>query len=387
MTISLTEVGKTVQSVLDQKWSERIMKVAKREPPFPNGFPHITNRGEYDYVYYPLDWWTSGFFPGSVWALYERSLKSNFPFDVNLARKWSRKLEPHRKNCSTHDLGFLIMPSYQREYDLTGNEEAGRVIVDAAESLATRWCEAAQAFKSWDSTKTENYHFNNPEHDTLVIIDNMMNLDLLYSASIISGDEKYAKLATIHADTTAKYHVRDDFSTYHLVVFDTVTGIRKVCLTHQGYDHESTWSRGQAWALYGFATVYKYTGETKYLELAKKLANYFMSRTENGGVYWDFDAPRPCAWDTSAAMVACSGMLMICQLENSREYLSPALELLNQVLEDAMAPSGDVILDRACVTNYRYNKSSLTDHGLVYADYYFLEVGNRLIDLGLANRA
>jgi uncharacterized protein YyaL (SSP411 family) len=380
-----------ISAVLDLQLASKIIKVAERAPSgAENVFPHYTRSGEYEYEYFPLDWWTSGFFPGSIWVLYERSLKRDVGFDqeriLKNAQSWSHKLEDHKYNTTTHDLGFLIMPSYQREYDLLGSKHAGQVIIRAADSLMSRWSETAQSFKSWDVIRTDIYEFTNPESDVLVIIDNMMNLDLLYSASEITGNSAYAQRATLHAETTSKFHVRADFSTYHLVVFDAVTGKRRVGLTHQGYDHESTWSRGQAWALYGYVTVYKYTKESKFLDLAKKLADYFMSRTDNGIVYWDFDAPRPCSWDTSAAMVAASAMLEICLLTgDSDQYLASALKLLEAVIKGALArPNGDVILDRSCVANYRYNKSSRTDHGLVYADYYFLEAGNKLIDLGMA---
>lgn len=386
--IQVSDTGSIIDGVLDDRLVERIIRVAEKVPPSSDSFPHITLTGKYEYQYYCLDFWTSGFFPGSIWAVYERSLKRQLPFAKGLilqqAITWSHKLESQKDNIDTHDLGFLIMPSYKREYDLIGTEKSGAVIVQAAKSLVTRWCEASQTFKSWDTAVTKSYEFSNPKSDVLVVIDNMMNLDLLYKESIITKDESFAELATRHAETTAKYHIRDDFSTYHLVVFDAETGNRKVGLTHQGYDHESTWSRGQAWALYGFASVYQYTRKRKFLILAKKLADYFISRLENGIVYWDFDAPRPCAWDTSAATIAASGMLLICQLDQSYEYLNPALSLLHFVLERALAPAdSDVILDNATIGNYRFKKDSRTNHGLVYADYYFLESGNRLLDLNI----
>jgi hypothetical protein len=390
--LTVEDSKSVINAVLDEAFAAKIVKVADREPPAAYSFPYITKEGEYDYQYYPLSWWTSGFFPGSIWALYERSLKRGFQsFSqdrlLNCAINWSHKLESHKNTLNTHDVGFLIMPSYLREYELTGSKQAGSVIVQAAESLLTRWSETAQAIKSWEKSITGSYEFSNPKSDILVIIDNMMNLELLYRASVISQDTKFAEKATKHAETTAKYHIRRDFSTYHLVVYDAVTGRRKVGLTHQGYDHESTWSRGQAWALYGYASVYQYTKDEKYLTLAKKLADYFISRSDDGIVYWDFDAPRPGPWDTSAAVVAASGLLLICQLEKNLNYLQPALKLLEVVLDQALAPEdGDVILDRATAANYRYYKNPTKNHGLVYADYYLIEAGNRLVDLNLIDQ-
>ncbi|KAH8556085.1 glycoside hydrolase family 88 protein [Umbelopsis sp. PMI_123] len=329
---------------------EKILKVANQEPADLDTFPHVTNFGATEYVYEPSEWWTSGFFAGSLWALCERASKRELPVSfedlVQIARKWQRGMEKEQNNTETHDIGFMIMPSFQRDYDLTGN----------------------MAYT-----------------DFLVIIDNMMNLDLLYSASLISGDPKYAAIATKHAETTLKYHIRPDTSTYHLIVYDPVTGKRKVGLTNQGYAHESTWSRGQAWGIYGYATVYKYTKDPKFLGAAKRLAEYFMSRVENGVVYWDFDAPRPCVWDTSAAMIACSGMLLLCQMQGNHTYLPQVTSLLKTCIDGALTnEDGVTILDHATVNNYEHAINRIADHGLVYADYYFLEVGNRLIDMGLA---
>jgi hypothetical protein len=377
------------KAVLDDSAIFKILKVANEEPPVANTFPHVTKFGAREYIYEPSEWWTSGFFPGSVWALCERASKRKLPvsFDelVKVARKWQSGMEKEKFNTDTHDIGFMIMPSFQRDYDLTGNKACEGVIIQSAESLLTRWNETIGCLRSWNTTSTKSYKFDNKDTDFLVIIDNMMNLDLLYSASLISGDPKYANIATKHAETTLKYHIRPDNSTYHLVVYDPVTGKMKQGLTHQGYAHDSTWSRGQAWGIYGFATVYKYTKDPKFLDAAKRLAEYFMSRVEDGVVYWDFDAPRPCVWDTSAATIACSGMLLMCELQENLEYLPQVTSIMKQCISGALTTEdGCTILDHATVNNYEHANRRIADHGLVYADYYFLEVGNRLIDMGLA---
>ncbi|GAB5591285.1 hypothetical protein Unana1_06185 [Umbelopsis nana] len=383
------EQNSIFKAVLDDSSVFKILKVANQEPPVPNTFPHVTKFGALEYIYEPSKWWTSGFFPGSVWALCERASKRDLPvsFDdlVKVARKWQSGMENEQFNTETHDIGFMIMPSFQRDYDLTGNKACEAVIIQSAESLLTRWNETVGCLRSWNTTSTKTYKYNNKDTDFLVIIDNMMNLDLLYSASLISGDPKYANIATKHAETTLKHHIRPDHSTYHLIVYDPVTGKMKEGLTHQGYAHESTWSRGQAWALYGYATVYKYTKDRKFLEAAKRLTDYFLSRLEDGIVYWDFDAPRPCVWDTSAATIACSGMLLICELQNNLEYLPHVTSILKKCISKALTTDNAVaILDHATVNNYEHANVRIADHGLVYADYYFLEVGNRLIDMGLA---
>lgn len=377
------------REVLSDGAIHKIIRVAQNSSNEP-GFPHCTSSGDHGakYIYEPAKWWTSGFFPGSLWAIYERAQKSKIPVAKEeirgLAQKWADKIESQKTNTGTHDIGFLIMPSFARMYHLEkDNRAAGSVIVQAADSLLTRWNETVGCILSWNGAYTKAYDFRGPT-DYAVIIDNMMNLDLLYQASIITGNTKYSEIATKHAESTIKYHVRDDSSTFHLVIFDSSTGTRKVGLTCQGYQHESCWSRGQAWALYGFASVYQYTKQPKYLDMAIKLADYFLSRVDDGVVYWDFDAPRPTYWDTSAATIACSGMLLICELEGSQRYISAVASILAVIQRGAMTDElADVILDHSTVNNYQYAFKRNFDTGLVYADYYYLEVGNRLIDMNL----
>jgi hypothetical protein len=380
------------QRVVSVKPISKVIRVAEIEPEDPTSFPHVSKNGCTEVVYEPFKWWTSGFFPGSLRILTERVEKHKRDVGVEpaklelLAKHWQKKLEPHQNNTGTHDIGFLIMPSFYRDYKLHNSKEAAEIIVTSANSLLTRWSDKVGAFRSWNGMLTHCMDFRNMETDFLVIIDNMMNLDLLYAATEITGDAKYADHATKHAETTLERGpIRKDYSTYHMVVYDPTTGARKVGLTVQGYEHESCWARGQAWAIYGFATCYKYTKNPKFLEAARKLSDCFLSRVEDGAVYWDFDAPRPCVWDTSAATVACSGMLLICQLENTTEYLPAVSRILERALDDAQSGADGVyILDHATVNNNRFAIRPSADTGLVYADYYFLEAGNRLIEMGLA---
>lgn len=392
---SVTDYQKSVfQRTLDPEPIAKVIRVAETAPEDPTSFPHVSNKGANKVVYEPFEWWTSGFFPGTLRVLTERVETHGRPVGVEaakleaLARDWQRKLEPHQNNVNTHDIGFLIMPSFYRDYKLHGSKAAADIIVQSAESLLTRWSEKVGAFRSWNGMKNHRMDFSNMATDFLVIIDNMMNLDLLYVASEITGDPKYAAKATKHAETTLNDGpIRPDFSTYHMVVYDPTTGTRKAGLTVQGYEHETTWSRGQAWALYGFASCYKYTRDERFLDAARKLTDYFLSRVDNGAVFWDFDAPRPCEWDTSAAMIACSGMLLICQEAGTHEYVSAVAEILDRVLKEGQTgPDGVYILDRATVYNNRFafGRERVADTGLVYADYYFLETGNRLLEMGLA---
>ncbi|OZJ02227.1 hypothetical protein BZG36_04983 [Bifiguratus adelaidae] len=386
-----------IDGVLSPKIYSTIWRVAEKaldkEGP-PTGFPHYTLPGTDTYVYWPPFRWTSGFFAGSLWALYERMLKKNgdaatAPVSqeqlLTAARKWESGLVEQQYNTKTHDIGFLIMPAFQRDYELTGNKEALDIIIQAAKSLTTRYSPKVKAIRSWDQQVSKGYSFTDQDKDYLVIIDNMMNLELLYYAAERTDNKEFSDIATTHAETTLKNHFRPNNSSYHLVVYDTQTGAVKRKMTHQGYADESTWSRGQAWALYGFATTYKYTRDSKFLGAAKKYADYFCSRVaEDGTVYWDFDVERPAYWDVSAAMIACSGMLLLQQLDPTSKYLDQVAKILKRAITGASG-HGDTILEHSTVNNNRDapDANRIADTGLVYADYYFIEAGNRLLDMGL----
>jgi hypothetical protein len=384
-----------VENVLSFEHVEKIWKIAQEKVELGK-LPYRTEPKGHDYIYTDPSWWSSGFFPGSLWIIYERVVEhsiygNNLSKDqlLEYCKTWQAKVESQKHNKCTHDIGFLIMPSFGREYDLERSESSKNVIITAANSLITRWNEKVGLLRSWDSVESKTYKFINKDTDFLVIIDNMMNLDLLYKATELSGDPTYAEIATNHAITTSKHHVRSNYSTYHLVVFDPVSGERKIGLTLEGYDHESTWSQGQAWAFYGYATVYKYTQRREFLELAEKLADYFVSRIEHDGtVYWDFDAPKPTDLDTTAAAIACSGLLLICQLSPHciDKYREPVNRILRHLAKSGLADkTSDVILDHGAVDNGTLQLDRFVDHGLVFGDYYFLEIGNRLLQLGWNN--
>lgn len=395
MTIENCGIPSAVKDTLfGHGFGKKIVELAKNAENVPEEFPHYTHMGQTQYKYFPSSTWTSGFFPGSLWALYERIMCHNIGIAdgvskeelLDLAKNWQEGIKKEQFNTNTHDIGFLIMPSFGRDHQLHQTETAKEVIVQAADSLMTRYSPITRCIRSWNAQKQSHREWTDPEKDFLVIIDNMMNLDLLYYASQITGDDKYANVATTHAVTTLDNHFRSDNSSYHMVVYDATTGSVKGKYTHQGYSDESTWSRGQAWALYGYASVYKYTKDERFLDAAKQFADYFLSRLpEDKVVYWDFDAPLPTYWDVSAAMIAVSGMLLIDSLAKSSSYTLVSLEILNKVVIDATAGAEwDTILKHSTVQNFGYAlpKTKVADVGLVYADYYFIEISNRLLEMG-----
>ena len=229
----------------------------------------------------PAKEWTSGFYPGTLWQLYDATGDAAF---ADAARQWTALVEPEARNAGTHDTGFKVYSSAGAGLRLTGDDAYRRVVVEAADTLLTRFDPTVGAIKSWD---WGTWRFP-------VIIDNMMNLELLYAASRITGDSRYADAATRHAKTTLAHHFRDDASSFHVVQFDDQTGEVLERGTWQGYSDASSWSRGQAWALYGFTMAFRESGEPEFLAQAQRVADFVLGhpRQPGDGVpYWDFDAP------------------------------------------------------------------------------------------------
>ncbi len=312
--------------------------------------------------------WRIGFFPGCLWLAYrysgDEALKS-------AAGQWTEALEPVKDYTGNHDLGFMIFCSYGNGYRLTGNEEYRRVILQAAKSLAARYNPKVGLIQSWNANNRWKYP---------VIVDNMMNLELLFWASKNGGGKELYTIAETHALNTMKYHVREDGSTFHVVDFDPETGAVRAKNTHQGFADGSCWSRGQAWGVYGFAMSYRETKNPEFLKTARNLADYFISHLPEDKVpYWDFQAPgipnEPR--DSSAGAIAASGLLELSSLagdDNAAEkYRRAALDILSSLCSSKYLGEGTkspAILLHA--TGSRPHNSDV-DVSLIYGDYYFLE--------------
>lgn len=349
----------------------------------------------------------------------------------------------------THDMGFIVQPALQKDWELTGNKESLQSVINAAYALASRYDEKVKAIRSWDVAINNRYSITDMNTNFLVIIDSMCSmyllversnaelilpdLDLLYYVGHNQQDQSLINIATQHADSIIHEILRSDFSSYHLVNFDPLTGHPKAKMTNQGHKDESTWSRGQAWAIMGFAQVYTWTKDTTYLSTAIKCAGYFLQRCKEGeGKWhhplvplWDFDAPiddpsEPLR-DVSAAMATANGLLIIHQSLQSlpsseatrlvdplTNFLEIALQIVNQaidmsydrnlasfeilgkravngagVAEIKVRESGFDAILRNSTTNWNPDAhKKYKDHGLVYADYYLLEFGNKLLRAG-----
>ena len=316
-------------------------------------------------------WWCSGFYPGSLWYIYEYTQSDAVKL---LAEKNTLKLDSIQYVTHDHDVGFQLNCSYGNGLRLTGNEDYRKVLYQGAKSLATRFNPLTGVIRSWDFVpKTRDWKYP-------VIIDNMMNLELLMFASNTFGNDSLGYIARTHADTTMKNHFRDDYSSYHLVDYDPADGHVRNRQTVQGYADESSWGRGQAWALYGYTMMYRMTKDRKYLTQAECVGNMLLSRLPADGIpYWDFDAPDGDEYrDASAGAIMASAFVELSTFTEDanagKSYLSMAEKQLRTLASpDYLAepgPNCNFILKHS-VGNFP--EKSEVDVPLSYADYYFLE--------------
>ena len=312
--------------------------------------------------------WTSGFYAGNLWQIY------NLTGDIRYKEKaalWNAFIEKEKFNNTTHDMGFKVYCSFGKGLMVEDNKKYKNIIVKSAQTLVTRFNTKIGAIRSWDHNK-ESWDFP-------VIIDNMLNLELLFEASKISGDKSFRKIAIQHANTTLKNHFRNDYSCFHVVDYDTISGKVRSRGTHQGFNNESSWARGQSWAVYGFTMAYRYTKNKEYLKQAEATAKYYINYKtlpEDGIPYWDFNdtsipnAPR----DASSAAVMASALLELYTFTKNQAYLDYSNKVITTLSSDKYllndAVNGPFILDHS---TGNWPKKDEIDQPIVYADYYFLE--------------
>ncbi|TXD47945.1 glycoside hydrolase family 88 protein [Polaribacter sp. IC073] len=316
--------------------------------------------------------WTEGFFPGTCWYLFEHT---NDTIWKNAADKYQNKFEGHKNRTDNHDLGFVFNSSYGNGYRLTKNEAFKDVMLTASNSLITRFNPAVGCIQSWDVEygwqSKRNWQFP-------VIIDNMMNLELLFEVSELTGDTTYKDIAISHANTTMKNHFREDYSSYHVVDYDLITGEVRAKQTAQGFADNSSWARGQAWAVYGYTVCYRYTKDVKYLELAEHIANYIINYKEtpkDGIPYWDYNAqnipnePR----DASAAAITVSALIELNEY-SKQDYQNSIDKILSSLASKEytaeLGTNHNFILKHS-VGSIPHNNE--IDVPLNYADYYYVE--------------
>ncbi|WP_235891127.1 glycoside hydrolase family 88 protein [Sphingobacterium lumbrici] len=340
---------------------------------------YINNKG--DVVYVTYEDWRSGFYPGSVWYLYALTGDEKWRL---LAEKYTEALEEVQHLTWHHDVGFMVGSSYLNGLRFAQKEAYKDVIVQAAKSLSTRFRPAAGIIQSWN---TDGGWQAKRGWKCPVIIDNMMNLELLFEATQLSGDSSFYDIAVSHADKTLANHFRADASSFHVVDYDPETGEVRSHQTAQGYAHESAWARGQAWALFGYTMCYRYTHNPLYLEQAKKIYDFIFSHNNLPGdlvPYWDFDAlnipnePR----DASTAAIIASALYEMSTHEKESKYKETADEIMKSLSSPAyraqVGSNGNFILMHSVGS---IPHQSEIDVPLNYADYYYLEALVRKRDL------
>jgi len=328
----------------------------------------------------PQDW-TSGFFAGSTWYL----------FELTGDKKWKEFAQTLTESLDTvqyltwhHDVGFMVGCSYGNGLRLAGNKAYEKVIVQAAKSLSTRFRPAAGIIQSWNVDKGWQ---SERGWECPVIIDNMMNLELLFQATELTGDSSFYKIAVSHADKTMENHFREDYSTWHVLDYSPEDGSIRNKHTAQGYAHESTWSRGQSWAIYGFTATYRKTGDPKYLEQAQKAYEFVRNHPnlpEDKIPFWDYNAPKipDELRDASSAAIMASALYELSTYSDNNDYKAKADEIVQSLASTkyrAKIGENGFFLLMHSVGSIPHGAE--IDVPINYADYYFLEALKRKRDL------
>lgn len=318
--------------------------------------------------------WTSGFYPGILWLLYEQSGNKDYATE---ARTRQSEISSQQFNTSTHDVGFIIYNSFGNAYRLVKNTNDKKIILQSAQTLAKRFNPKIGLIKSWDGTPN-SYQ---------VIIDNLMNLELLFWASKNGGDPKLMEIAKTHAKNTARDFVRRDGSTFHLVNYNPANAKILSRTTAQGYAPTSTWARGQAWAIYGFTIAYRETGDKYFLTTARKVADYYINNIPADFVpYWDFSVPNKTKEprDSSAAAIAASGLLELAELETSQvrstNYQNTATNTLAS-LSSKNYLNQNTKQDGVLLHGTYNKKMGNFDRSTIWGDYYFVEALLKYLNL------
>ncbi len=329
----------------------------------------IGKKGEF--VTCTSKWWTSGFFPGVLWYLYEDSGDEELR---KYAENFTQRIEKEKFTTSNHDVGFMLYCSFGNGLRIAGIKSYEDVLMQGSESLCTRYRKKPACIRSWD--------WNEKVWEYPVIIDNMMNLEMLMWAGKHSGNKRFEDIARSHADVTLKNHFRPDYSSYHVVSYDTLTGVPEKRVTCQGLSDESSWARGQAWALYGYTMMFRETNDRKYLDHAMHIARFIMDHPrlpEDKIPYWDFDDPEipNTLRDASAGAIMASAFIELSRLTQD-EFSADCLRTATIQLKTLCSP--EYLAEPG--SNYHFilkhsvgNKpgNAEVDVPLTYTDYYFVE--------------
>ena len=367
----LIKVDKMLHEVMEQSTAQ--YKLLMNATPV-NKLPRTFENGKLLTI--GSDGWVSGFYPGTLFYLYQFSNDSVL---LKEGLKRLRLLEKEQFNKKTHDLGFMMYYSFGNANKVLGTHAYDSILINSARSLCTRFDPAVGCIRSWDSDSSQ----------FLVIIDNMMNLELLMYAFRQTNDLSLYKIAVTHANTTLKNHFRADHSSYHVVDYNPHTGQVQKKHTHQGAADESAWARGQAWGLYGYTMMYRETGDNKYLQQAIDIAGFILNHPnlpKDKIPYWDFNAPGiPGAYrDVSAAAIISSALLELSEyvsVSDKKKYRNDAITILKNLSRPPYKTigneAGGFLLQHS--VGHLPNKSEI-DVPLSYADYYYVEAILRYLE-------
>ncbi|GGZ13599.1 glucuronyl hydrolase [Echinicola pacifica] len=339
-------------------------------------FPRTIKKGETAWRYVPVEDWTSGFWPGTLWYLYEYAQTEQWK---EAADKYTRFLTPLSLQAPLdHDIGFQIFCSFGNGYRLTGNPEYKQVILDAADQLTTLYNPNVGTILSWPRD-VPNMEW--PQHNT--IMDNMMNLELLMWSADNGGEERFDSIAIDHAETTMEHHFREDYSSYHVVVYDRESGEKIKGVTHQGYADSTMWARGQSWAIYGYTLVYRESKDAKFLDFAQKVTDVYLDQLPEDLIpYWDFSAPDipDAPRDASAAAVTASALLELGPMvggEKGAKYMELAEKMIVELSSERYQSRDQNSAFLLHSTGHHPGGSEI-DASINYADYYYVEALIRL---------
>lgn len=393
----IASLGGVMRGESDRQMCDRVMRTATRQAlamhkALDAGRMPRTLDDNGNLVTSGIEWWCSGFFPGTLWNIYRYTGDKEV---LKAAEAETAKLEHLLNGETDHDVGFQVNCSSGEGYSLTRNPEYRKMLREAADTLAARFNPTVGCIKSWNISDG---------HDFYVIIDNMMNLELLMNVSALEGDGRLADIAQRHAETTSRNHIRPDYSSYHWVIYNDSTGAVEKRKTGQGYSYESTWSRGEGWALYGFTMMAKKTGDRRFLNLAENIARWTLARLpENKVPYWDYLAAEKLLAnesgldrkyagevdgkilrDASAGAVVASALLDLSEMTADKQLAKESKAAARKMLHTLASPeyfasegsNGNFILKHSVGA---YHGNSEVDKPLTYADYYFLEAINKLM--------
>ena len=323
-------------------------------------------------------WWCAGFFPGTLWYLYDYSKNESIK---KIAEERLNLMEPEKHFTGNHDLGFMMYCSYGNAYRITKNDKYKKILDTAAMSLASRFRPKIQSIQSWDSSKN---------FKCAVIVDNMMNLELLTWVSNNGGDPRFGEIARIHANTTMQRQFRPDNAAFHVLDYSLATGTLLRKTTWQGYSDSSAWSRGQGWAVYGYTMMYRLTKDEKYREQANKIAAFILNHPnypKDGIPYWDFDAPNI----PDALRDASAGALMASAFIELSDYVTGPLKQKYKIAAETILTtlfSSQYLATKGTNGGFllKHSVGALplkgeVDVALTYADYYFVEAMLRYLKL------